>query len=196
MQRRLGRFYLNRFRKILARQNKSGRFLEIGTGPGYQTAKIADDYPEAEIVGLEPSPDMVRIATAYIADKGLSERVRFVEGAVEDEGLVAGMGTFDLAYSTFSLHHWTDPQRAFRNLYGARLGRHNADIRLREAVVYVLLDTRAAGHAGVDKGCLYQARDNGDAGAARRYDLRARAALPVRGGSSGKIMKRPAPPPP
>ena len=95
MQRRLGRFYLNSFRKILARQGKSGRFLEIGTGPGYQTAIIAEDYPEAEIVGLEPSPDMVRIATTYIADKGLSERVRFVEGAVEDEGLVAGLGTFE-----------------------------------------------------------------------------------------------------
>ena len=118
MQRRLGRFYLNGFRKILARQNKSGRFLEIGTGPGYQTAIIADDYPEAEIVGLEPSPDMVRIATGYIADKGLSERVRFVEDTVEGDALVAGLGTFDLVYSTFSLHHWTDAPRAFRNPYG------------------------------------------------------------------------------
>ncbi len=119
MQRRLGRFYLNGFRKILARQNKSGRFLEIGTGPGYQTAIIAEDHPEAEIVGLEPSPDMVRIATAYVAEKGLSERVRFVEGVVEDDALVAGLGTFDLAYSSFSLHHWADPARALRNLYGA-----------------------------------------------------------------------------
>jgi SAM-dependent methyltransferase len=119
MQRRLGRFYLNRFRKILGGLGKSGRFLEIGPGPGYQTAIIAEDYPEAETVGLEPSPDMVHIATAYIADKGLSERVRFVEGVVEDDALVAGLGTFDLIYSTFSLHHWTDPARALRNLYGA-----------------------------------------------------------------------------
>jgi len=119
MQRQLGRFYLNGFLKILARQNKSGRFLEVGPGPGYQTAIIAENHPRAEIVGLEPSPDMVRIATAYIGEKGLSERVRFVEGAVEDDALVAGLGEFDLIYSTFSLHHWTDPARAFRNLYNA-----------------------------------------------------------------------------
>jgi SAM-dependent methyltransferase len=119
MQRRLGRFYLNRFRKILAGLGKSSRFLEIGPGPGYQTAIIAEDYPEAEIAGLEPSPDMVRIATAYVAGKGLSERARFVEGMAEDGALVAGMGTFELVYSTFSLHHWTDPARALRNLYGA-----------------------------------------------------------------------------
>jgi SAM-dependent methyltransferase len=119
MQRRLGRFYLNGFRKALARQNKTGRFLEIGTGPGYQTAIIAEDHPEAEIVGLEPSPDMVRIAAGYIADRGLDERVRFVAGTVEDDALVAGLGKFDLAYSSFSLHHWTDPARALRNLYGA-----------------------------------------------------------------------------
>jgi SAM-dependent methyltransferase len=119
MQRRLGRFYLKAFLKILTRQNKSGRFLEVGPGPGYQTAIIAEDHPKAEIVGLEPSPDMVRIATTYTAEKGLSERVRFVEGAVEDEGLVAGLGPFELVYSTFSLHHWTDPAQAFRNLHGA-----------------------------------------------------------------------------
>lgn len=122
MQRRLGRFYLKAFLKILARQNKSGRFLEVGPGPGYQTAIIAEDHPKAEIIGLEPSPDMVRIATIYIAEKGLSERVRFVEGAVEDEGLVAGLGEFDLIYSTFSLHHWADAARACRNLYDALNG--------------------------------------------------------------------------
>jgi ubiquinone/menaquinone biosynthesis C-methylase UbiE len=119
MQRRLGRFYLGGFRKALARLGKSGRFLEIGTGPGYQTAVIAQDHPGAEIVGLEPSADMVRLATAYVAEKGLSGGVRFVRGLAEDEALVADLGPFDLAYATFSLHHWTDPQRALRNLYGA-----------------------------------------------------------------------------
>ncbi len=119
MQRRLGRFYLKSFLKILARQNKSGRFLEVGPGPGYQTAIIAEGHPEAEIVGLEPSADMVRIAAAYIAEKGLSNRVRLVEGAAEDDALVAGLGEFDLIYSTFSLHHWTEPARALRNLYNA-----------------------------------------------------------------------------
>ena len=116
MQRRIGRFYLKRFRNILTALNKSGRFLEIGTGPGYQTAIIAEDHPNSEIVGLEPSPDMVRIATDYVAEKGLSERIRFVEGTVEEGELVAGLGAFDLVYSTFSLHHWADAARALHNL--------------------------------------------------------------------------------
>ena len=62
---------------------------------------------------------MARIATTYIAGKGLNERVRFVEGVVEDDAFVADLGTFDFAYSTFSLHHWTDAPRALTNLYGA-----------------------------------------------------------------------------
>jgi ubiquinone/menaquinone biosynthesis C-methylase UbiE len=119
MQRRIGRFYLRRFRKMLAALGRSGRFLEIGTGPGYQTAVVAEDHPDCEIVGLEPSPDMVRIANAYVAEKGLGGRVRFVDGVAEDEVLVAGLGVFDLIYSTFSLHHWPDAPRALRNLYGA-----------------------------------------------------------------------------
>jgi predicted O-methyltransferase YrrM len=119
MQERLGRFYLRGFLEILARQNRSGRFLEVGTGPGYQTAVIATAYPETEIVGLEPSADMVKIATTYTEDRGLGDRTSFVEGVVEDEALVSSLGEFELVYSTFSLHHWADPVRAVRNIYEA-----------------------------------------------------------------------------
>jgi ubiquinone/menaquinone biosynthesis C-methylase UbiE len=93
--------------------------LEVGTGPGYQTAVIAKEYPKTKIVGLEPSDDMVKIATAYIKERELGDRVSFAEGAVEDEALVGGLGKFDLVYSTFSLHHWADPVRAIRNTYEA-----------------------------------------------------------------------------
>jgi Fe2+ transport system protein FeoA len=45
MQKVLGRFYLNQFFELLAKQRRSGRFLEIGSGPGYQTAEVARRYP-------------------------------------------------------------------------------------------------------------------------------------------------------
>ena len=37
MQKKLGKFYLGRFLRILASQRKKGRFLEIGSSPGYQS---------------------------------------------------------------------------------------------------------------------------------------------------------------
>jgi ubiquinone/menaquinone biosynthesis C-methylase UbiE/Fe2+ transport system protein FeoA len=119
MQKMLGKFYLRKFFAILDGQHKTGRFLEIGSGTGYQTAGVAEKSPQAEIVAVEPSADMIAVATGYLAQRGLDDRVQFVQGSVEDEALIRSLGEFDLIYSTFSLHHWLDPVQAFRNLYGA-----------------------------------------------------------------------------
>ncbi|VVB63717.1 Ubiquinone/menaquinone biosynthesis C-methyltransferase UbiE [uncultured archaeon] len=117
MQQKLGRFYLRNFLKILGNQNKAGNFLEIGCGPGYQTAKVAEHNQKCRIQALEPSSDMIAIARSYMERRGLSDRVRFTVGSVEDESLVRSLGEFDLIYSTFSLHHWKDPIKAISNLY-------------------------------------------------------------------------------
>jgi SAM-dependent methyltransferase len=119
MQKRLGRFYLKRFLRLLADQGKTGRLLEIGPGPGYQTAKVAEKSPESQIFAVEASADMIAVAQSYIKKRGLNDRVRFVQGAVEDEDLIRDLGEFDLIYSSFSLHHWKNPVKAFQNLYHA-----------------------------------------------------------------------------
>ena len=40
-----------------------------------------------------------------------------MHGSVEDETLMFGLERYDLVYSTFSLHHWPDPVKAFQNCY-------------------------------------------------------------------------------
>jgi ubiquinone/menaquinone biosynthesis C-methylase UbiE len=119
MQKKMARFYLNGFLRIVEEQKKNGKFLEIGSGPGYQTVEIIKRFPGSQVIALEPSPDMIKVATGYSQSQGVSNRLMFVEGAVEDNSLIQGLGTFDLIYSTFSLHHWQEPVKAMRNLYGA-----------------------------------------------------------------------------
>jgi ubiquinone/menaquinone biosynthesis C-methylase UbiE len=117
MQSRLGRFYLKQFLSLLKSQKKTGDFLEIGPGPGYQTVKVAESFQGARIQALEPSADMIQIARTSMEQRGLSSRVHFFEGSVEDEQIVESLGRFDLIYSSFSLHHWSNPTQAFHNLY-------------------------------------------------------------------------------
>jgi predicted O-methyltransferase YrrM len=119
MQKRLGKFYLKGFLKELMAQNRKGKYLEIGPGPGFQTAIIAEKNPESEITAVELSADMIHIATKYITEKGLSNKVQFVEGSVEDESLIQKLGKFDLIYTTFSMHHWKNPVTSIRILYNA-----------------------------------------------------------------------------
>ena len=119
MQKKMARFYLPKFLKLLENQNRTGRFLEIGCGPGYQTVQVAKKNPNSEIVALEPSSDMIRVAKSYSQLQSLNGQTTFVEGVVEDNRTIQSLGKFDLVYSTFSLHHWKDPQKAIQNLYDA-----------------------------------------------------------------------------
>lgn len=95
----------------------SGRFLEIGSGPGFLTAMMAERYLQAEINALELSPDMISIAKTVVGRTQSSSRVRFIEGSVDDRSLMAQLGKFDLVYSTFSLHHWEKPVQAIKSMY-------------------------------------------------------------------------------
>jgi SAM-dependent methyltransferase len=119
MQKIMGRFYFNDFFTKFDQIGNHGRFLEVGPGPGYQTAMVYDKYSPEEIIGLEYSEDMISVAENYLLEKGISGRIKYICGAVEDEDKVASLGKFDIIYSTFSLHHWTDPSAGIRNLYNA-----------------------------------------------------------------------------
>lgn len=117
MQKRMGRFYLKGFVRLLDGRGESGRFLEVGCGPGYQTSVVAAKFPGASITAVEPSADMIATARDYLAGSGAGERVSFLQGRAEDLPSLLDAGQrFDLIYTTFSLHHWNDPVRALRNL--------------------------------------------------------------------------------
>ncbi len=107
------------FLKELKTLNITGKFLEIGSGPGILAVMIAKENPNVEITALELSPDMITIARRHVEEKGLGDRVRFVEGSVDNEDLIKSLGKFDLIYSTFSMHHWEDPENSIRILYNA-----------------------------------------------------------------------------
>ena len=54
----------------------ASRIVDLGCGPGEITEMLAQRWPEAEVVGLDSSPDMLKKAHA------LKGRARYVEGDV------------------------------------------------------------------------------------------------------------------
>ena len=54
-----------------------GLVADIGCGPGNSTALLAERFPGAQIVGLDPDADMIRTAQAALSG------CRFVQGDVE-----------------------------------------------------------------------------------------------------------------
>ena len=102
--------------KALQRLDLPGRYLEIGAGPGFLAAMIAEKYPKVSIATIDISPDMVGLADAYVKEKGIQGRVRSLVGDVGDRAFLESLGKFDLVYSTFSVHHWKDPELSMANV--------------------------------------------------------------------------------
>jgi ubiquinone/menaquinone biosynthesis C-methylase UbiE len=89
-----------------------GTITDVGCGPGYLLQTIAEQMPENNPVGVDVSEEMVERARANSASKGYGKRIQFRQGAADH--LPFDDNTQDFIVSTLSLHHWGDPQSAFK----------------------------------------------------------------------------------
>lgn len=96
-----------------------GRVLEIGAGPAILTSVITQAVPDVHITAVELSPDMITVARELVEDEGLVDRIELVEGDATDTDLLRQLGQYDLVFSSYSLHHWDDPETVVRNLLPA-----------------------------------------------------------------------------
>lgn len=71
-----------------------GRVLELGIGTGETTRRLVKRYPDADVVGLDSSPEMVFRAR----ELGIEVRLARMEDPLPD-------GPWDLVISVLSVHH-------------------------------------------------------------------------------------------
>lgn len=76
------------------------RVLELGVGTGETSRRLLEAYPEAEVTGLDSSPEMVFRARELLADVRLAR----MEDPLPD-------GPWDLVISVLSVHHLTGEQK-------------------------------------------------------------------------------------
>jgi predicted O-methyltransferase YrrM len=105
--------------KSVGEIKKTGRFLEMGAGPGFLAMMLAREYPDIKITAVDLSPDMAEVAREYIAANRLEDRISYIVGDVGDGEFMRRLGKFDLVYTTFCLHDWKPPDDAIRNLWEA-----------------------------------------------------------------------------
>jgi len=98
----------------LERHKPTGTIIDIGCGPGYLITLIAKKMPDLRIVGVDISEEMMATASKNISSLGFGKRVEFRKGNALN--LPFEDNSIDNVVSTFSLHHWSDPSRAFREI--------------------------------------------------------------------------------
>ena len=107
---------------------KSGRVLDVGTGPGHLLVEIARQNPDLDLTGCDLSRKMLKIAKQSFERNGMScaegltdpvvttantnRDIRLVRADVRE--LPFPDNAFDLVVSTLSIHHWRDPASGIR----------------------------------------------------------------------------------
>jgi tRNA (cmo5U34)-methyltransferase len=72
--------------------------LELGVGSGETSARVLEAHPNAHLVGIDSSKEMLAAANAALSDWHVDLRVRRLEEALSP-------GPFDLVISALTVHH-------------------------------------------------------------------------------------------
>ncbi len=93
--------------KLAAPFGEPAAVLDVGSGTGRLLRAAHARWPNARLVGVDPSEGMVA------AGRGLTPAQLHVAGA---EAIPLPDRSIDLAFSTIAFHHWADPARGLREV--------------------------------------------------------------------------------
>ena len=99
---------------ILEAGISTGNCLEIGPGPGYLGLEWLRKTTGTRLTGLDLSTDMLAVANENARQYGMQDRVHYVEGRAQRMPFSGGQ--FDAAFSSGSLHEWTEPEAVFNEI--------------------------------------------------------------------------------
>jgi SAM-dependent methyltransferase len=107
----------NRWAVDLLDVGSTDRVLEVGFGPGVAIAEVAARVTAGHVVGIDPSPVMVRQAQRRNAAAVRSGRVLLRRAPVEDLPADLG-GHFDKVLAVNTVGVWRDPAARLADLAG------------------------------------------------------------------------------
>lgn len=90
---------------LAERAPDAGRILVLGAGGGLELKALAEAHPGWSFDGIDPSPDMLRLAGQTVA--GHAERIRLVEGYIDS----VPDGPYDGATALLTFHFIPREQR-------------------------------------------------------------------------------------
>lgn len=88
--------------------------LDVGVGPGYSLIKLADKFPDATTIGVDPSPEMIQLASSKIT-KLDNSKIKLILG--ETPNLPLDHNKFDYALVANVIYFWDYPETHLSEIY-------------------------------------------------------------------------------
>ncbi|NIV29682.1 MAG: methyltransferase domain-containing protein [Anaerolineae bacterium] len=96
-------------KKLSSRGFTQGRIIDVGCGSGATNLVLAERFPRAEIVGIDLSDPLLRLAREATANTSFGDRVAFERADVQQ--IPYDDDSFDVAISTNMVHIVEHPLR-------------------------------------------------------------------------------------
>lgn len=112
-------YYAPSARRIVANMGPVGdglTIIDLGTGPGMLSIELSKLLPQAKIIGVDPSAEMLKVARKNAEESGISD---YETRSGRAEEIPAESNSIDLVVSQLSLHEWEDAQRGIREVFRA-----------------------------------------------------------------------------
>ena len=93
------------------------RVIDLGIGTGYFTERFLNHFPNSRVFGIDGAQAMVELARERL--RAIASRIEFVIGDFRNlQQLVPGVGTIDLVFSAYALHHLSrvDKEKVLRHV--------------------------------------------------------------------------------
>ena len=97
-----------------AHDNSKRVFLDLGAGPGTLLVEVKRLFPEARVIGVDPSKHMLSIARRNAESAGFAD-IETMLGMAEE--ISVDPATVDLLVARFSLHDWDDAEKGLSEIH-------------------------------------------------------------------------------
>ncbi|RLF79953.1 hypothetical protein DRN32_04045 [Thermococci archaeon] len=101
-------------KEVLSKVKRGEKILDVGTGPGYIPIEMAKKNPNLEVWGVDISRAMIKLARKNAEKAGVNNITFEVMSVYE---LKLPENYFDLVISIGALHHFSNPLKAFDEMY-------------------------------------------------------------------------------
>ena len=136
----------------LAAHRPVRRIVDLGCGTGSAAVILAQRFPDAEVVAVDQSAEMLARLQAKAARLGLTDRVRVVEADLDEPW--PAIGTADVVWSSMALHHLADPDRALKRIFAAIDPGGLLAVAEMISAIRFLPDDIGVGRPGLEERCI------------------------------------------